>query len=82
MRSREVIAALTRDGWKEVAQKGSHVQFKHPTKPGRVTVPHPERDVPICGLPAPSVVRPIKIACIEPAHIDRRIGRLDKVAAR
>ncbi|HZL31447.1 MAG TPA: type II toxin-antitoxin system PemK/MazF family toxin [Pseudolabrys sp.] len=34
------------------------------------------------GLPAPSVVRPAKIACIEPARIDRRIGRLDKKAAR
>jgi predicted RNA binding protein YcfA (HicA-like mRNA interferase family) len=50
MRSRDVIAALTRDGWKEVAQKGSHVQFKHPMKPGRVTVPHPERDIPIGTL--------------------------------
>ena len=44
-------------------------------------------DVPIAdlkraGLPAPSVVRPAKIACIEPARIDRRIGRLDKAAAR
>jgi mRNA interferase MazF len=34
------------------------------------------------GLPAPSVVRPTKIACIEPGRIDRRIGRLDKAAAR
>jgi len=34
------------------------------------------------GLPAPSVVRPAKIACIEPSRIDRRIGRLDKTAAR
>jgi mRNA interferase MazF len=34
------------------------------------------------GLPAPSVVRPAKIACIEPSRIDRRIGRLDKAAAR
>jgi len=44
-------------------------------------------DVPIvhlrrAGLPAPSVVRAAKIACIEPARIDRRIGRLDKTAAR
>jgi predicted RNA binding protein YcfA (HicA-like mRNA interferase family) len=44
--SREVIRRLREDGWEEVAQKGSHVQFKHPTKPGRVTVPHPERDLP------------------------------------
>jgi mRNA interferase MazF len=34
------------------------------------------------GLPAPSVVRPAKIACIEPSRIDRRVGRLDKAAAR
>ena len=44
-------------------------------------------DVPItdlarAGLPAPSVVRPAKIACIEPGRVDRRIGRLDKAAAR
>jgi predicted RNA binding protein YcfA (HicA-like mRNA interferase family) len=50
MRSRDVIAALTRDGWKHVAQRGSHVQFKHPSKPGRVTVPHPARDIPIGTL--------------------------------
>ena len=39
-----------RMGGREVAQKGSHIQFKHPTKPGRVTVPHPERDIPIGTL--------------------------------
>jgi predicted RNA binding protein YcfA (HicA-like mRNA interferase family) len=46
MRSREVIAALAAAGWREVARKGSHVQFKHPTIPGRVTLPHPKRDIP------------------------------------
>jgi predicted RNA binding protein YcfA (HicA-like mRNA interferase family) len=50
MNSRDVIRALEEDGWKEVARKGSHVQFKHPTKPGRVTVPHPKRDFPIGTL--------------------------------
>lgn len=30
-----------------VAQRGSHIQFKHPTKKGRVTVPHPKREIPI-----------------------------------
>lgn len=29
---------LQDDGWYEVAMRGSHRQFKHPTKPGRVTV--------------------------------------------
>jgi predicted RNA binding protein YcfA (HicA-like mRNA interferase family) len=50
MNSREIISALRADGWEQVAQKGSHVQFKHPTKPGRVTVPHPKRDVPLGTL--------------------------------
>lgn len=50
MKSADVINALKADGWEQVAQKGSHVQFKHPTKPGRVTVPHPKRDVPIGTL--------------------------------
>jgi mRNA interferase MazF len=39
-------------------------------------------DLNRAGLPAPSVVRPAKIACIEPSRIDRRIGRLDKAGAR
>ncbi len=46
MNSRDLIRALQADGWVQVAQKGSHVQFKHPCKPGRVTVPHPKRDLP------------------------------------
>ena len=50
MNSRDIITALLADGWKQVAQKGSHVQFKHPIKPGRVTVPHPKRDVPLGTL--------------------------------
>ncbi|AAK25146.1 type II toxin-antitoxin system HicA family toxin [Caulobacter vibrioides] len=50
MNSREVIAALEADGWVEVARRGSHAQFKHPTKSGRVTVPHPKRDLPLGTL--------------------------------
>jgi predicted RNA binding protein YcfA (HicA-like mRNA interferase family) len=50
MNSRDIISALQRDGWVQVAQKGSHVQFKHPTKSGRVTVPHPKRDVALGTL--------------------------------
>jgi len=38
MTVREVIRKLTDDGWIEVAQRGSHRQFKHPTKVGKVTV--------------------------------------------
>jgi predicted RNA binding protein YcfA (HicA-like mRNA interferase family) len=46
MNSREIIRRLLEDGWYEVAHEGSHKQFKHPTKPGRATVPHPRREVP------------------------------------
>jgi predicted RNA binding protein YcfA (HicA-like mRNA interferase family) len=41
-----VIDLLVEDGWFEVAVKGSHHQFKHPTKPARVTVPHPKSEIP------------------------------------
>ena len=44
--SREVIKILKCDGWNEVACDGSHHQFKHPFKPGKVTVKHPQRDIP------------------------------------
>ena len=50
MNSKAIIKRLEADGWFEVAQKGSHKQFKHPTKPGRVTVPHPKRDLPLGTL--------------------------------
>ncbi len=38
MKVREVIRMLEDDGWVLVVTKGSHRQFKHNTKPGRVTV--------------------------------------------
>ena len=44
--SREVIQALKADGWDVVNIVGNHHQFKHPTKPGRVTVKHPDKDIP------------------------------------
>ncbi|MGB6535249.1 MAG: type II toxin-antitoxin system PemK/MazF family toxin [Xanthobacteraceae bacterium] len=39
-------------------------------------------DLTRAGLPAPSIVRPAKIACLDPEQIDRRVGRLDRAAAR
>lgn len=50
MNSRDIIKALLADGWFEVAHKRSHKQFRHPTKPGRVTVVHPKRDYPLATL--------------------------------
>jgi predicted RNA binding protein YcfA (HicA-like mRNA interferase family) len=39
--SREIIKRLEADGWEEARQTGSHKQFTHPRRPGRVTVAHP-----------------------------------------
>lgn len=50
MDSKSIIRALEKDGWYKVAQKGSHVQFRHPTRKGRVTVPHPKKDLPLGTL--------------------------------
>ena len=47
MSSAELIRAIKADGWYQVAQKGSHLQFKHATKAGKVTIPHPAKDIPI-----------------------------------
>jgi predicted RNA binding protein YcfA (HicA-like mRNA interferase family) len=44
--SREVIQLLRADGWYEVNTEGSHRQFKHPTKKGRTTVKHTDKDIP------------------------------------
>jgi predicted RNA binding protein YcfA (HicA-like mRNA interferase family) len=50
MNSREIIARLKADGWELVHIRGSHHQYKHPDKPGRVTVPHPKKDLPVGTL--------------------------------
>jgi len=43
---RDIIKLLERDGWYLVATKGSHRQYKHPTKVGRVTIAgHPNDDL-------------------------------------
>ena len=46
MTVREVLRIIEDDGWIMVAQKGSHRQYKHSTKTGRVTVAgHPKDDL-------------------------------------
>jgi predicted RNA binding protein YcfA (HicA-like mRNA interferase family) len=43
---RDVIALIEADGWYLVVTKGSHRQYKHPVKPGRVTIAgHPNDDL-------------------------------------
>jgi predicted RNA binding protein YcfA (HicA-like mRNA interferase family) len=46
MKVREVIKLIEKDGWYLVATRGSHRQYKHPSKPARVTIAgHPGHDL-------------------------------------
>lgn len=45
MKSKEIIKLIEKDGWIQVRQRGSHVQFKHPSKKGLVTVPFHNTDL-------------------------------------
>ena len=38
MKVREAISLIERNGWVLISVKGSHRQFKHPVKKGRVTI--------------------------------------------
>jgi predicted RNA binding protein YcfA (HicA-like mRNA interferase family) len=44
--STKIIDLIEKDGWFQVRVTGSHHHFKHSTKPGLVTVPHPKKDLP------------------------------------
>lgn len=45
--STEILRALKADGWIVVDVSGSHHQLTHPSKRGKVTVPHPRKDLPV-----------------------------------
>lgn len=47
MNSAALIKKLKADGWVLTNTVGSHHQFKHPSKTGKVTVPHPKKDLPV-----------------------------------
>ncbi len=46
MNSKQIIKQLEAHGWFLARVKGSHHQFKHPTKSGLVTVKHPDSNIP------------------------------------
>lgn len=46
MNSQDAIKMIQDDGWYLVRVKGSHHQFKHPTKTGTVTITSPKKDLP------------------------------------
>ena len=43
--SKEILQLLHYDGWLVKNQRGSHVQLVHPQKSGKVTVPHPRKEL-------------------------------------
>jgi predicted RNA binding protein YcfA (HicA-like mRNA interferase family) len=51
LKVRDAIRLVEQDGWRQVRQTGSHRQFKHPEKPGKVTIAgRSSEDVPIGTL--------------------------------
>jgi predicted RNA binding protein YcfA (HicA-like mRNA interferase family) len=47
MNSTDLVKELLKDGWVIVKIRGSHHYFKHPSKKGKITIPHPKKDLPI-----------------------------------
>jgi len=46
MKIRDIIKKIEADGWYQIVMRGSHRQYKHPAKPGRVTIAgHPSHDL-------------------------------------
>jgi predicted RNA binding protein YcfA (HicA-like mRNA interferase family) len=46
MKVREIIRLVEQDGWYYIGTRGSHRQFKHPTKSGKVTIAgHPSDEL-------------------------------------
>lgn len=45
MTALQIEKILLADGWYCVGQRGSHKYFKHPTKPGKITVPQHRGDL-------------------------------------
>jgi predicted RNA binding protein YcfA (HicA-like mRNA interferase family) len=48
--SKDVIRKLEAAGWRLARVKGSHHHFRHPQRPGIVTVPHPKKELPLGTL--------------------------------
>jgi len=60
MKVSEVLKAIKDDGWFQVAQRGSDRQFKHPIKPGRVT---------IAGTPSDELAKGTRMSILKQAGL-------------
>lgn len=45
MNSQQLIKRLEDDGWMLRGVRGSHHVYRHPSKPGHISVPHPKKDL-------------------------------------
>jgi predicted RNase H-like HicB family nuclease/predicted RNA binding protein YcfA (HicA-like mRNA interferase family) len=66
--SRDLMRELEADGWRCVGATGSHRHYKHPTKPGKVTVPHPK------GLASKDCPLDLQAGRIEGATVRKTTG--------
>ena len=65
MKFREIIRLIEDDGWRLVAQRGSHRRYEHPTKPGKVIVAgKPNMEVPKAGVFAEGAARVVAASLI------------------
>ena len=53
MKFQEIERIILKDGWSHKAVKGSHYQYVHTSKPGKVTIPHHAGDI------APVIIKSI-----------------------
>ena len=53
MKFQEIERIILKDGWKHKTTKGSHYQYTHPSKPGKVTIPYHSGDI------APVIIKSI-----------------------
>ena len=61
MKVNKVLKILREDGWYEVKSKSSHIQLKHETKRGRVTVPYHGKNVDLAPKTLKSVLNQANI---------------------
>jgi predicted RNA binding protein YcfA (HicA-like mRNA interferase family) len=63
LKTRDVTKRIEKDGWRLKNQEGSHRQYVHPVKPGKVTV---------AGHPSEEMPRPIFRYILRQAGIDEK----------
>ncbi len=63
MKVRDLIRQVERDGWQQVRTTGSHRHFRHPDKPGTVTIP---------GHPSDEVATGTRLSILKQAGLEKR----------